>query len=433
MSASRGFWLVVGLALSVRAVFLLAIGPDPRYAYFADTPSYTGPAISLKNHGAYATLKEGKLVPELNRTPGYPLFLVPFLNTDGSLRHRAVQWIQAILNALSAGLVYGAAFFYWRKDARTALLSGIAMAVDFVNVIHCAYILTDILFVFFVCLSLYGIARRQFLLAGAATAASAFVRPVSLYLAVLLAALLIVFAGRLRPRVTSKQLAGFMLVMLLPLAGWYARNQSISGQWTFSTVQDSNLFLIRTALVEMRDKGVPFEQAAQIVQKAYEQSPDPKTPSSWAARYLLTHWSVYAQVMFHDFLKLFAGNSIKVATWMFMKDPRYDPAHQTILSTQTAWEQAKELIQRQPVTLLFLFLYMTFLGVVYLLAILGMHRSWMAEGWRLTLLIAAPVVYFTAVTLGADAQARYRLPIMPALFLFAGGGYKMAPLKERDL
>ncbi len=427
----KGLGCVFLLALALRAWLLLAIGPKSEYAFFSDSYTYAKPAHVLRHQGAYAVYHDGRLIPEVYRTPGYPLFLVPFLNQDGSLRLRCIQWVQALLNSISAALVFWAAFYFW-KDIRAACLAGIGFAVDFVGVVHCAFVLTDTLFVFFICLSLYGLVRQRLVMTAASAAASAFVRPVGLYYGALLAVLYLLMGRGLKPPVSKARLLALLMTLLLPIAGWFARNHHVSGRWTFSTLQDDNLFLVRVALVEVERRQIPYAQAVDDIRKAHRQAPGAPSQSLWASRYLMKHWTVYTKLMARDLLKLLTGNSMKVAAWMFLHDTRYEPLAQPVYATETPIQQARHLIQRHPWFSILLVLYLCFLFSIYGLALWGLRRCWHEAGWQTTLLLSLPLCYFLLVTLGADAHARYRLPLMPALFLLAGGGFQAFAQRRRD-
>ena len=425
------FWTIVGLSFFLRAALLLGIGPAPQYAFTPDSASYILPAQQLRLTGSFATVQDGKEVPELYRTPGYPVFLIPFLSKDGLVHHRRVQWAQALLNALSAGLIYLAALAFW-QNRTAALAAGIGFALDFVNAIHGMFVLTDIVFVFLVSVSLLFIVRREYVYAGVATALAAFVRPIGLYYPGFLALLLAGQWLRKKSDPSLKHVVLFLMVSCLPLTVWMLRNQRAAGRFTFTTLQDANIYLLRAALVKMEREHVSYESAVEQLQKPLVGSPTPGTADPRANRYLLIYWRDYVTVMAKDVVKLFTGNSMKVAAWAILKDDHYSPNAVPVHSTQSPMTQARELTARHPLLGVGLVVYLVFLGVVYFLAAGGFAVAVRDKGWGESILALSSVLYFVAITLGVDAQARYRLPIMPALFLFAGGGYRMLFTKENS-
>ncbi len=71
--------IILLCAFSIRLFFTLQA--DPKDLTFPDSPSYLRPALSLMESGSFLHLrKEG---PDLNRTPGYPVFLAALMYVVG--------------------------------------------------------------------------------------------------------------------------------------------------------------------------------------------------------------------------------------------------------------------------------------------------------------------------------------------------------------
>ncbi len=202
-----------------------------------------------------------------------------------------------------------------------------------------------------------------------------------------------------------------------------ARNKQATGQWTFSTIQDANIYGVRAALVDMENLHIPYEAAVLDIEKSYADSHSTLPQGQWAARYLLSHWTGYTKIMVKDVLKLLTGNSMKTAAWMFLKDEQYGPYAVPAHSPLSPWAQFQKLAADHPALGVSLALYMLFLGLAYVCTLTGLWTAWHEKGWTETLTLFSSIFYFAVVLLGVDAQGRYRLPIMPALFLFAGGGF----------
>jgi len=423
MKWAHGFWAVVGLSLLFRGVLLVCIGNSPTYAFVPDSVSYVEPAQALSHHLGFSTLKDGRRVPELYRTPGYPLYLTLFLTGQDAVHHKAIQWSQAVLNAFSSGLVYLAALAFW-KNRNAALAAGIGFGLDFVNAMHCAFILTDILFVFWVALTLLLIIRHRFMAAGLAAAAAALVRPIGVYYPIFLALAWVLSYVDKKRGVTLKQVGIFFLAAMIPLTAWVVRNGRETHHWTFSTLQDANMYLVRTALVEMEREHISYENALVNIQKSRQTAPQAVPDGRWATSFLVAHWQDYARVMINDLIKLLAGNSMKVAAWALLQDDHYNPFTIPTHAEQSPLAQERELAHRHPGLEVFLVLYLLFLAATYGLALVGFWVAGHRYGWNETLMVSSSILYYAAITLGADAQARYRLPMMPALFVLAAGGWE---------
>src|SRR5205814_1348424 len=146
---------------------------------------------------------------------------------------------------------------------------------------------------------------------------------------------------------TRRRLVLFLLVSCLPITAWMVRNYRATGHFTFSSIQEANLFIVRAALVEMDRQHISYETAVAEVQKAYEDSHAP-SPGRWAVRYLLAHVKDYSRLMAKDVVKLLSGNSMKVAAWALLKDDYYAPTAVPVHSTLSPMEQARELMKRHP-------------------------------------------------------------------------------------
>ena len=412
----------MAVALGLRAALFWATGSYPAYAFTSDSPSYIVPAQNLRYDGTFSRTEKGRQVPELYRTPGYSVFLLPFLSGD-HVNHRAVQWAQAVLNSMSAGLVYLAVLQFWRNE-KAALAAGLGMAFDYVNAIHCLFILPDIFFVFALSLVLFLLAQRRPLWAGLVAALAAFIKPIGLYYPGVLLFLLFLTWARGKQDLSLKRLALFSLISFLPLTVWMQRNHRVAGRWTFTTIQDDNLYEVRTAMLEMERTHLPYAAAMAEIQKTYLQSQPSQSSSRWAVHYLAAHAYDEAKVMVKDAIRLLSGNSIKIMAWAIRKDNRYDPSTMPYIPSQSLLDQAQELRQRHPGLGIVLLSYLIFLGLAYGLALIGFWTSWRQKGWEDTLLLSSSIFYFAFLTLGVYAQARYRLPIMPAIFFFAAGGWQ---------
>src|SRR5512141_3385505 len=102
--------------LALVFVFALVLSAHLTYQYysagdyvFPDSETYLAPARGLLHGWGFASA-EGD--PETLRTPGYPLFLVPFLAFGASAR--AIVAVQHVFMAIIAGVLFALA---WRRGA----------------------------------------------------------------------------------------------------------------------------------------------------------------------------------------------------------------------------------------------------------------------------------------------------------------------------
>ena len=156
--------------------------PDLHTLNTPDTPSYVAPAESLLADGTFS--RNG--VPEIVRTPGYPLLLTIGLRF-GHFEPLTVV-LQIILSVASVALVYHLA---WKLTASsTAALAASALAgLEPLSIIYTSFLMSETLFALLLLASLSLLLRYvrtssalALVAAALMLAAATFVRPVSYYL-----------------------------------------------------------------------------------------------------------------------------------------------------------------------------------------------------------------------------------------------------------
>ncbi len=429
----------VALAFALRAALVIRMGPDPRYAMVPDAVGYLQAARNLAEHGTFSLSEAPPLVPDTVRTPGYPLLLA----ATGPSAWRAL-WVQAALGAASVALVYAAGVALWGSEA-AALLAALGLAVDPVTVLNTGLLGTETVFVFCFCAAFLLFARAfaadddrpgPWAAAGLLFGLCPLVRPAGLYFFVFGAAAMLVARGR---RALWKPTAAFVLAALIGPAAWMARNKAALGTATFSSIQGLNIFGMRAAAVEMRLTGQGFDQALASVQEQLRRDhPQPFSSveeqaaysGRWAERFILSHPLAYGEEMAVDTVKMLGGHGLEIAAWGVLKDPRYDPMHP--LPASGHFSGTRALLSDHPGLAVPLVLYLLFLAAVYALAARGAWSAWRCGQRASAAAAVSPIAYFIAVSAGAMAYYRFRLPLMPAVFLLAGrglcaGGYGALP------
>lgn len=206
----------------------------------ADAGQYALYAWNLKNHGVYSrsdsALRED-IAPEPDafRSPGYPMFLLPFMG-----RELTTAFIPAVttVQSLLVGATVLLAFLLFRSFMPYApALGGAFLTAISPHLANSAiYLLTESLFAFMVALSLYLMSRLLkrpgmllALVAGLALGYGALVRPSMQYLPLVVVPVLWMHLNRPdRLKVLGVLVAGYLAVY----GGWGARNLYSVGQWS---------------------------------------------------------------------------------------------------------------------------------------------------------------------------------------------------------
>jgi 4-amino-4-deoxy-L-arabinose transferase-like glycosyltransferase len=143
-------WAILGCALLLRILLpssVLALRHDPSVFVQGDTPDYVRPAEAMLISGAF----DGDRQPEIERTPGYPVFLMPGL-IAGRLATVTIA-LQICLSTLTVVFVYLTSKLLFSR--KKAYWSAALYAVEPLSVIYCSLILSETLFTFLVVLFVY--------------------------------------------------------------------------------------------------------------------------------------------------------------------------------------------------------------------------------------------------------------------------------------
>ncbi|MBN2208967.1 MAG: glycosyltransferase family 39 protein [Candidatus Coatesbacteria bacterium] len=104
MSNAKAFLILVFAALVIRAIVLLATPAMPEFRYFnVDEADYELIAKNLYEHNGYCYIK-GQ--PTAFRPPLYPLMIAGVYQVVGGRSISAVRWSQALISAVTAGLIF---------------------------------------------------------------------------------------------------------------------------------------------------------------------------------------------------------------------------------------------------------------------------------------------------------------------------------------
>jgi hypothetical protein len=384
---------IVAIATAAHFTYLYCSNAD---FFYPDSFTYLAPAkMLLAGHGF--AMKPG--LPETQRTPGYPLLLAAF-----GTRVLPVIVLQHLLDIALCVAVY---FFVLRYGRFAAITAALLVAIDPPTIHYANKVLTETVFtaLLFVAFWLAGQARAP-VLHGLLTGALVLIRPVAIAWFVVIA---ILYAMR---RVPWRTIAIFVVAALaLPLA-WAARNRIVAGNFTVSTIGANNLLLHRAAgamaiadegdfdqdlVTEQRDL---LEEAHDLIQQkehvaAAEDLPEAKRAPYYAAlarRVILQHPIAFAVLTLRGII-------------VNVLDSDWDAIMMISRLDGRAIELAVD----------------AFVAVVFALAVAGVIALWSRDR-ALAMLIAGTVVYFLLISAGGEAEARFRVPVVPQIAIAAACG-----------
>lgn len=226
--------LLMCIVLAMHAYFLWAALAHKTYLT-DDSIQYLTIAENLAAQGAYSQSFAAPFTPDVQRTPGYPIFLF-LLGRFPAL----VLLVQHLLVLGAAWFIYKAAERLYRQRIATA--GAKIYLLQPYPIIMASYVLSETLFIFLLVFAFWAYVRfwkaegwRWLILALAVLVVATLVRPVALPLLALATLLALVHVYRLgKQRLWRGALAALVPVLLL--APWYVRNHAVSGKWTISTM-----------------------------------------------------------------------------------------------------------------------------------------------------------------------------------------------------
>jgi hypothetical protein len=443
---------IVRLALLAAALLRSGSGAPLQ----GDAISYLEPGRNLLLHGRF--FADG--VPDLVRTPGYPLFLS--ITSLAGLPAAAV--VNVILSVFSVILV-------WRlgrtvlDDSRIALGAAWIFAFEPLSVANSLVLLSETLFLVLFLLSMERLAvflrnhrLRVLAVAGLWLAAATLVRPVTYYLPLALTLGLFLVLARVPgfPPQRQKPVAGVpglrwkapavLLLSVLPwLAAWQVRNRLETGYGGISSVTEVNAYFYIaadvTARVEQRNSydvrsGLGYSCAPGCSEQVYlyphytEIHPEQAGWSqgqrlafmrSAALRVIRAHEGVYLRAFLpHLFETVFEPGA---GTFNHLLNVGDDRQIDRFMNYRNPVDGAMALAKAYPWVAFEKAIFVAVLLGMYLLAARGVFRGGILAA-HVGLLIGISL-YFLAISAaaaGAGVAARYRLPIMPEVCILASAG-----------
>jgi 4-amino-4-deoxy-L-arabinose transferase-like glycosyltransferase len=216
-----------------------------------------------RNLAAEGTFARGGR-PEVMRTPGYPLFLVPGV-LAGRVEVVAIA-LQVALSAATAAATYLLARALF-GERRGALAGAAFFALEPVAVAHSVLLLSETLYAALAAWGVLLLARhlergraRELVVGMALLCAAVYVRPAGYFLPFLLAGFLALRAARRRDLRLAARAAlalGVAAALVLP---WQGRNRARTGYGGFSAVSEMSLYFYNAGQVLAARDGVPFTE-----------------------------------------------------------------------------------------------------------------------------------------------------------------------------
>ena len=239
-------YLIIAASLAFKfGLFGYTLIKAPDSKFMPDTATYIDPGMILIEKGVFATFSDdGEIIYETNRTPGYPVFIA-VLNKVFKIPFNGIIIIQILLITFAGYFVYLAAN---EVDARIGLLAAFIFLFDQPTTISALMLLTEALYTVFIALFMYFFLKYlknyragYLFLSTSILALATYIRPVSYYLGICLAAG-VVYA-LFRSDLKKALLHGLILLTLFfsIIGPWHYRNYARTGNADFTVIDDQDL------------------------------------------------------------------------------------------------------------------------------------------------------------------------------------------------
>ncbi|OGF64884.1 MAG: hypothetical protein A2Y62_13250 [Candidatus Fischerbacteria bacterium RBG_13_37_8] len=417
---------IIRLALPI-ASFLVSPSYENFYIHM-DSDQYIQLAKQIVNNGDFSFQTE----PELFRTPGYPVLIIPGVLIG------YVEWItiilQAFLSCATIFLIYKISLQLF-KNSSAAFAAALLYAIEPLSVLYCSRIMSETLFSFLVCLFIYLIIRYfkdgsklHLYLASLPFIAAIYTRPVLYYFQYVLAAVFL-FWIIINWQDRKKHLlifCSFIIIIFLLTSVWIVRNGIMTGYWKFSSTVDITLYFYKTPAVlaakqhrslnEVQDElvkhylSLPPLKTWTVVQKyQYMRNEGLKVIMNNPFLYLKTHVKGFFRILFDpsikDYMNLFQFKGLGSGYFGAPLDMHY-------------FSNIMSHARKEPASFLWFLILGMLLITHYLFTIISISSR--KFQWDLSIvLIFILLAYLIFLSAGELGIARYRHPVMPFLSIIA--------------
>jgi hypothetical protein len=422
------FLLVTIAALALMARLAPLSRPGINWAMEPDSYGYIQLAEGLTTDCGFARRLGGKCQPpELERTPGYPLFLAVM----PSLRMALV--VQAMFAGCICFLV--ASFCWLRWGFIAAFITALLISFDVPSISASASVMSETLFTSMVSLAVllqltiigrtavdWPMFRAQ-LGVSVLIAVAILVRPIGEIVLVAESLATILFY-----RISLvKRLALTLILLCIPIVlivGWSYRNYYTRGVRIYSSIASVNLYYYRAAAVLAYERGQAFEDVkSKLLSSTGGWDADPRVLNERGCHIVLDHPWVMAFISFKFLLhNCFGADWSHPGVWLL------DPAQTQAAASRSAGTLLAGSLRWLSVLGQFILTAVTWIGVLFAL---GGPRRWRDPEVALILIPVSVALGLLLAAAGPEGYCRFRVPAVPMLAMVAGCGWTAA-IKRRN-
>jgi hypothetical protein len=426
------FVAIAAVALVIRLTPLLRAGD--RWAILDDSYDYLALSKGLVTGCGFARWTNAGCAPaELLRTPGYPLLL--------TILPENLRWVVALQALFSAAICLMVGLFSYRQwGFKAAVIAEVLLTLDVPSIVTSASIMTDspfqALLTAAVIIQLYAMRRAHhdakavymIMFAALLLAVTLMVRPIGIVLPFFAAAPALLISGMTRTRRLGLCAAAVVIPVVM-MTMWAARNARLGGICTLSTIGIYNLYYFRSAGVLAYTTGNSLTEVQNLLARDLGLS----RPSPFLSP------PVYDEMVrrsVHILLSNAPATAVlffKILIWLAIVPDRANlnailgtnaRSSQFLVASSDIVLRLKDLLHSPTLTILVL-LQMVLIAFMWIgvgRAMIGIRGRTRQEAVMLVYLLSIALVMLVLAA-GPEAIARYRSPAMPFLAMVAGVGW----------
>ncbi|MBW3578431.1 MAG: glycosyltransferase family 39 protein [Actinobacteria bacterium] len=397
---------VLVVAGAVRLGFwALGLG-DPSEFVAVDSEGYL--ALANRLGTAYWGDATGDLFTlGLVRPPGYPVLLASLSAFGGSIGFLAFAHVLLGVGVVWATYLLGRSMF----DLRVGLVAAAIVALEPASVVHSSLLLTEVPFTLLLVVGALFVWKGQrdanmlrSAVGGGMLGLATLVRPVTVYLPLVLFPSLYLLARTPHRRQGVLTAAVVAVAFATPVGGWMVRNTAVAEVAVISTIESTNLLYYRAASAVAEEDGRSLAEVRDgylsTVAERLGASPSPasrhRLERSIAVRELLAHPVGTLTMSTKGAGRLLLGPSRAPVAQRF--DVGYD----------------------HPAVRLFTYATVALLVMLYLLALLGTAGSARVGPRAAIAFLVLLAGYVIVISAGGEAYSRFRVPAVPFVALLGG-------------
>lgn len=422
--------------LIIKLLSLIALDIDNSRFFASDSYQYIESAKTIIQFGTFSHSLEQPEIPELIRTPGYPIFIAAIFSIFGQ-NVKILILFQIILSIFSILIFYKILIELFHSQ-RIALFGSLIFFCDPISYSLNYYVLTETLFQFLIISFIYFGNRlikneksfSNFILLGLILATAILVRPIAqfIFVSMLIGLSIYLFILKYHFSKVLKHLLTFSIPIIICVGGWMVRNNHVSERFVLSNMSAINVFHFKAPGVLSVEHEIPLEKAQQqIIGNINMWDYVGKHPSSekindWSEKSI----SIIGQNPL-SFIKimgigitntLFGPGDGQFYSLLGYKNIRNGPLGDILRLPRSQYGN-KWLFDNPSLFVLFIWAvgYLLFLYIGLAISIFRVHI--LDENKLSFLFIGLLLLYFILFSGGLETNYRFRAPMIPMLIIFS--------------